>query len=142
MNRGSSGVAGGEGEDDDPAPPPFDILAADDRIGRVVAPLDQDIGTDLTNELERRVLGENDHRIDDFERGDDVRSLVRPPDGPLLPLEAPDRRIVVDADEQRIAERARGHERVNVSAMKQVEHTVREYEGTGNAGPPRGGSVA
>src|SRR3712207_3203220 len=69
------GMAGAERYDDHLAAPFRHLARADDRRLRVVSALDQDVGPQVPNELQRGVLLEDDDRIHGFERGEDVAAV-------------------------------------------------------------------
>ena len=130
-------MAGRQRNDDD-APTSRSYLArANDGLGRIVAALDDDVGFDPTNQLERRVLVEDGDGIDGLEGGEDVRSFTLRPHGPLGSLETFDRGVAVDADNQRVATRTRAHEDVDVSGMQEIEDTIGEHDLTRLPRTPR-----
>ena len=59
---------------------------ADDRRLGVVAALHEHVGTQRRDQLERRVLLEDDHGIDRLERGEHVARSASLANGPLGPL--------------------------------------------------------
>ncbi len=66
--------------------------------------------------------------IDGGERRQDLRALGRGEHRPPRALQPSDRRVVVEPDHERIAERARGGEVADVPGMDQIEAAVREHD--------------
>ena len=65
-----------EGDDLDTTATGPDDIGTDDRVGAIVAALDEDIGLEQLNQLERRVFIEEHDAIDAAQRGDDAGTVV------------------------------------------------------------------
>ena len=118
----------GERYDDDAPAPTFYFGCANDGFLRVVSAFHYDVGLEMPNEIERCVFGEDHHKVHAFEGGDDVSSLGVAPHGTRRSFEAAHGLIAVDADDERVSRRARGRENVYVTAVEQIEDTVRERD--------------
>ena len=66
------------GNEHQPASGLFDLLPADDLVGAVIAPLDEDVGPNVGDQLERRVVVEDRDRVDGLERAQDLGRGPRP----------------------------------------------------------------
>ena len=75
---------------------------------------------------ERRVLGNTIDVVDRGEGGEHLGALAGAQDGPPGSLQAPHGRVVVQPDDQHVAERARRGEIAHVSRMEQIEAAVGE----------------
>src|SRR5437868_3073853 len=84
----------------------------------------------MLDQIERRILRENYDKIDAFECGKHICALGIGTHGTPRTLEATDRLIAVDTDDQRVGSRARRAQHVDVSGMEQVEHAVGERDPT------------
>src|SRR4051794_22461997 len=82
------GVTFDEGEDDEPAPGGLDLGAADDLVGAIVAPLDQDVGEDGLDQGQGSVVVEDGDDIDALQGGQDLGACVLGIDGTGRALEA------------------------------------------------------
>src|SRR5665213_923563 len=127
LNDASGGMTCSERYDVHASAPRFDLGATDDGIGSVIAALHQHIWSNGQHELERRVFIECGDRVDALERGEHVRTLGLSAHGARGTLEATNRLIGVDADDQAVAERACGHEQVDVAGVQQIEHAVGKH---------------
>ena len=77
----------------------FDGVAADDLIGGPVGALDEDVRLEGRDDLRRRVLVEDDDRVDRRQRGEDFGALRLRRDRPRRALVPAHRRVGVEADE-------------------------------------------
>jgi len=122
------GLSRGEGDDDAlPAPAP-DFGGADDGFGRIVSALDDDVRTEVVDQLERGVLVEHRDGIDGLQPGEHVGALRFAADRAVRSLEAPDARVAVEADDERVAALTRTTKDVEVSGVQQVKNAVGEYD--------------
>jgi hypothetical protein len=71
----------------------------------------------MSDEVERRVLGEDYNEIDALERRQHVRAFGVTAHGPRRTLEAAHRLVAVDADDERVGAVARGGENIDVPGM-------------------------
>ena len=90
----------------------------------------------MPDEVERRVLGENDDKIHALQRCKHERALGVAAHGPRRTFEAAHRLIAVDADDERVGALARGSEEIDVAGMQKVEHTVSERYTTLSSNSP------
>jgi hypothetical protein len=91
-------MAGGEWHDDHLAAPRLHFRGADDcRLG-IVATLGDDVGFEVLDEVEWRVFGKDDNKVDAFKRGNQVRAIGVAPNRARRPLEASDRVVAVETD--------------------------------------------
>src|SRR6266550_562719 len=95
-----------------------------DRVFRVIAAFDDHIGFQMSDKIERRVLGENYDEVHTLERCEHVRTLGVAAHRSRRTLEAAHRLIAVDADDERVGAVARSSEDIDVPGMKQVEYAV------------------
>src|SRR6266403_1169107 len=109
-----------------PPAPAFHFLRTDDRIFGIIAAFDDHVGLQMSDKIERRVLGENYNEVHALERSEHVRALRVAAHRPRETLEAAHRLIAVDADDERVGAVARSSEYVDVPGMKQVEHAIGE----------------
>ena len=129
-------MTSGEWNDDDAASPSLHFFCADDGCLGVVATLDDDIGLESFDELERCVFRKNNNEVDAFERGKNVRALGRGADRARWSFKPSHRLVAVDSDHQRVTRGPRGCEQIDVTGMKKVEDSVRENDAVIPAGPP------
>ena len=116
-----------EGGDDDHIPPSgSDHLAADDILWTIVATLEDIVGLDRGDQLQRRVLFEHGNGIDKGKglqgRGTALGRLRRA----ALALEAPDRVIAVQPDNQPVTLARRLSQKMDVPRVENVETAIRE----------------
>jgi hypothetical protein len=125
--------------DEDPSSPTLYFGGADDRVLRVIPTFDDDVRAKMADEVERRIVGENYDEIDTLERAQHVRPLGVGAHGTCRTLEAADRIIAVDPNDERVRAFTGGGENIDVSGMKQVEHSIREgYPSLPCSPPPFG----
>lgn len=106
-----------------------DVLVADDSFDRVVTTFDEDVGLNLADELEGRVLGEEYHRVDGGESGHDAGALALADDGARGAFEALDRGVGVEAEDELRAKPAAVLKQGDVADMQEVEAAVGEDDG-------------
>ena len=111
----------------------------DDCIDCVVAAFRENVGLESENQLQRSVVSEKHDRIHAFERREHIRSISFTTNWTRGPLQPANRVVTVYANDQRITARARFGEDVNVSGMKEIEHTVSEYNAAAEVLPPSAG---
>jgi len=132
-------MAGSEGHHHDAPSPALHICRANDRVFRIIAALDDHVGLEMSDEVERRVIGENYDEIHALERRQHVSALGVAAHGARRTLETTHGFIAVDADDERVGGFARGSEDVDMAGMKQVEHAIREGNPTlRSSSPPLG----
>ena len=90
------------------------------------APFTRTSGARVSIERERGVLREHDHVVDRGEAGEHLGALAGVQDGAAGSLQAAHGRVVVEPDDQHVAERARRGEIAHVSRMEQIEAAVGE----------------
>jgi len=108
---------------------------ADDLIERVVCALDQQVRAQRLDKRERRVLFEQDHQVDHLQRGQHQRARILVLDRPFGPLEARDRGVGVEADDQAVAALPRLAQQRDMARMQQVEATVGETDAVALVAP-------
>jgi hypothetical protein len=135
------GLPGGERDDDALPAPASDFGGADDGVRRIVAPFHDDVGAKDLHQLERGVLVEHRHRVDGLEAGEDVGTFDLAADGAVRTLEAPDARVAVQPDDQRIASLPRTAKDVEMPRVQQVEYAVREDDAAGLLRTPLAGAL-
>lgn len=123
-------MAGSERHDYYAPAPALHFFCAHDRVFRVVAAFYDNVGLQMRDEIEWRVLCKNYNEIDAFERRQQVRALGVAAHGSGRTLEAPYRFVAVDSNDERVGSCAGGGEDVDVPGMKQVEHAIRERYST------------
>ena len=101
-------------------------LAPDDGLDGPVAALDEDVGAERADQLQRRRRAEDRHEVHAGERREDLGALPRRGERAPRPLEAPHRGVGVDADDERVAEFPRLLEVADVADVQQVEAAVGE----------------
>jgi hypothetical protein len=121
-------VSWGEGNDDDCSAPAFHFLSADDRFFRVVAALHDNIGLEVLDEIQRRVLRKNDNEIHAFERSEHVGTFPIAAHRTGWPLQAPHRFIAVYSHNESVRRFTRGGQHIDVAGVEQVEHPVGESD--------------
>lgn len=102
----------------------LDDVGADDGRTRIIRALDQHVrfkGFDL---FERRIFLEDHHEIDMSDRCHDRSARGFGLHRPALALQAANRRIAVQADDQSVAGRAGLGQQRNMSGVQQIEATV------------------
>lgn len=119
-------MPGSERDDHALTSPGAYLRGADDRFGRVVASLHDDVGPEGLHQLERGVLAEDGHGVYRLEPRENVCAIGFAANGTLGSLEATHARVAVDADDERITALARSAEDVEMAGMQQVEDAVRE----------------
>lgn len=121
--------------DDAPAPA-LHFVGADDRAFSVVAAFHYDVRLENPDELEGRVLRENDDQIDTFHGGEHEGALGRATNRPARAFEPAHGLIAVDADDQRIRGRAGCNEKIDMTGMEQIENSVGERYPIFSCSPP------
>ena len=116
----------GERDDENASSPTLYFGGSDDRVFRVVAAFDDNVRTKMGDKIERRIVRKNYDEVDAFERAQHIRTFRVGSYGTGGTLEAADRIIAVDPDDQCVGAVARRGENVDVSRMEQIEHAVRE----------------
>lgn len=119
-------MSGSERHHYDAPSPAFHFRCADDGVFRIVATLDDHVGLEMPDEIERRVLRKNYDEIDAFERRQHVGALGIAAHRPGRTLEAPHRLVAVESYDERVSGFARGGEDVDVTRMEEIKNTVGE----------------
>jgi hypothetical protein len=97
--------------------PAFDFSRTHDRLGFVVATLDDHIRPKCIHEIERCVFVKKDDEVNALETRNEVRTIAFAAHGAARPLEAFHRCIGIDPDDQCITPRASGCEEIQVTWM-------------------------
>ena len=116
--------------------PAFHFRRAYDRVFRIIAAFDDHVRLEMPDEIERRVVGEDNDEIHALESGQHVRTFGVGTDGARRTLEAAHRFVAVDSDDERVSGAAGSGENGYMPGMKQVEHTIRERYATLFASSP------
>src|SRR5205814_710447 len=120
-----------QGNPHDAPTPSFDLVRADDRPARVVGSLDEHVGAKALDQRERRLLVEYHDTVHAGERREQSRPLPLGHEGTVGPLLQPSHRgVAVHAHDQGLALGARRFQQRHVPHMEEVEHPVREHDGT------------
>ena len=128
-----------ERNDEDASSPTLYFGGADDRVFRVIPAFDDNVRTKMADKIERRIVRENYDEVDTFERAQEVRALGVGTYRTRRTLEAADRIIAVDPNDERVRAFTSSGQNIDVSGMKQVEHAVREgYPSLPCSSPPFG----
>lgn len=123
-------MARGEWNDNYLPSPAFHFGGADNGVLGVIAALDDDIGLEMSDEIERRVLGENYDEVDALQRGENVGALGIRAHRTRRSLETTHRLVTVDADDQSIGGISRREKHVDVTRVEQIEDAVGERNPT------------
>ena len=119
--------------------PPRDVVRPDDGVECVVGTFDENVGAQPPNQLERRVLLEQDDTIDGGERCDQAGALRLGDDRPIRSLPQPARGgIGIHTHDQGVAFPARRLEQRDVPGVQQIEDAVREDDRALGPSPGRG----
>ncbi len=92
-------MAWSDGHHDDATSPALHFCRANDRVFRIIAALDDHVGLEMSDEVERRVIGENYDEIHALERRQHVSALGIAAHGARRTLETTHGFIAVDADD-------------------------------------------
>jgi len=113
-----------------PSAPAFHFRCPNDRVFRIIAAFDDYVGLQMSDKIERSVLGENYDEVHALERRENVCTLGVGAHRTRRTLESAHRLVAIEADDERIGAGARGSEDVDVPGMKQVEYAVGERHPT------------
>jgi len=111
----------------------FNLFAADDLIAGPVAAFDQNIGKQGGNGFARREFIKNHHGIHTLKAREDFSALLLGNHRTPFPFQDADTFVAIDADDERVAECARGFEQLDVAGVQQVEASVGEDDALGVA---------
>jgi len=112
--------------------PRANFFCAHDRLLAIIAAFDQHVGLESRHDREWRILIEDHHGVDGLQRRQNIRAIILGSHRALRSLvEAADRRIAIDADDQGVTESARRREEIDVTGMQQVEYAIRKHDATG-----------
>ena len=106
------------GYDDDAAAPALHFSGSDDRLLGVVPAFDDDVGLQVSNEIEWGVFRKDDHEIDAFQRRQHVSSVGIGAHRSRGPFEASHGVVAVESDDEGVTRGARGGEDVDVTGMQ------------------------
>lgn len=130
-------MAGSEGHHHDAPSPALHICRANDRVFRIVAALDDHVGLEMPDEVQRRVIRENYDKIYALEGRQHVSTLGVAAHRACGSFETAHGFIAVDADDERVRGLARGAEDIDMAGMKQVENAIGEcYPTLRSSSPP------
>ena len=121
---GRGGLARHKLQDADLATVAADAVGAGELARRVVAALDQDVRQQAAVEALGRGLAERDHPVDGAQRGEHSHARRQWLNRAGVALEAAHRGVVVDGDDEPIAEGAGLLQIGDVAGMEQVESAV------------------
>ena len=123
-------MSGSEWHNQHLSAPTLHLSRPDDRLLRIIAALHNYIGSEVFDEIEWRVLGKNHDKIHAFERCQYVRALGIASNRTCRTFDSAHRFVAVDSHDERITALAGNSENVDVTWVKQVEHTVGERNPT------------
>ena len=101
----------------------------------VVAAFGQHLGAHAAEQLQRRVLIEHDHEIDRLERGEHLGARMHLLHRPPVALQALDRRIAVETDDEPVAGGTRLRQELDVAGMQEIEAAVGEADAQARPAP-------
>jgi hypothetical protein len=122
------------------ASPRPDFGRSDNRGFSVVATFDQDVRCQRRDQRQRRVLVEDDYRVDCCQRRDDMGPVISCVERTARTLQPAHGVVAIDADDEVVTCRARRSQQVRVPAMQQVENAVGEDDRPALACTPLQGS--
>ncbi|CUU16974.1 hypothetical protein CDS [Bradyrhizobium sp.] len=106
----------------------LDDLMADHLLAGVVATLHQRARLDPGDQIDRRILLEEDDEVDGFERREHFRTRTFVLNRAIGALQPPHRGIAVEADDQAIAGSARRGQHLDVAGMQDVKAAIGEAD--------------
>ena len=112
-----------------PAAGTLDDVGAFDLALRVVGALDQHVRQNRPDQAQRLVLSEHHQVVDALELGHDLDAVFFTIDRSARALDAPDRGVGVEPDDQQIALNARLAQVTDVAGVQNVEAAVGEGDG-------------
>ena len=122
--------------DHDRSPPTLYFARPDDgRLG-IIASLYYHIGSEMLDEIERRIFRKYHHEVDALERREHVRAIPIGSYRPRGPLESSHRFVAVDPDDQIVRGRSRGIQHVDVAAVQEIENAIGEGDPARSAFSP------
>ena len=121
-------MAGRQRNDDDLAAARANLIGSDNRVGRIVAALDDHVWLQQLDELERRVLVEQRNGVDGLQCREDVYALSLAVHRATGAFETLDRCVAIHADHEHVSARARADEHVHMPRMEEIKHAIREYD--------------
>jgi len=81
----------------------------------------------MQNQVERRVLVEGDHGVDDGKSSENITSLGERAYRARRSLQALDGCVAVDADDECVPFPPCREQNIHVPGVQEVEHAIREY---------------
>src|ERR1041385_1227533 len=142
LHEGGGGITRDERDGDDPAAGGLHQVGADDRLGGVVASLDEDLGPQGGDDREGGRGVEQHHPVHRRQPGDHPGPGALVGDGAPGPLrQLPDRAVGVHRHEQVAPESAGLLEILDMAGVEQVEDAVGEDQAAGECAPPGDGGI-
>ena len=103
-----------------------DHVTLGDRVERVVGAFAVNVRTKRLEQRTNGRLWKDDHVVDEAERGDQFGAVGGSQNGPPLSFQRPDRRVVIDRNNQLVGFLRSSGEVANVADVQQVEAAVRK----------------
>ncbi len=97
--------------------PTLHFRSSNNCLLRIIAALDDHVGPEMSDQIERSIVGENYDEIHAFERGEEVGALGIAAHGTCGPFETADRIVAVDANDESLCCLTSGREDVDVPAV-------------------------
>ncbi len=116
------------------------VLSTDNPVERPIGALDQHVGAQGSDGLERCVFVVNEDSVDALKSEQRFRPFLLSDHGPALALEAPHRGVRVDADDQNIPVGSGLLQEMHMARVKDVETPVRKHHASAE-GPESGAIV-
>ena len=104
----------------------LDQVAADDRLGGIVAALNQDIGANCLDQRHRRFIVEDHDKVDEGVQREHERPLIFRDERTLGALQSGDGGVGIQTEDEAVSERAGVLEQTGMAGMEDVEATVCE----------------
>ena len=117
----------GDGQEPHLAAVARDDLPARHLLGRIIAPLGEQVGLKRCQKLRQLVAGEDGDIVHRGQGRQDALAVVLADDRPALPFHLPDRLIRVHRHHQDVPQAAGFFQELDVAAVEQVETAVGEH---------------
>src|SRR3954447_21243756 len=124
LDESGRGMAVEVGQQHDRTAPALDDLRLGQVGAAVVAALDPDVRSQPLQRPYRRVLVEDQHRVDTAQRAQHRGAVARADERPAGALQPPYGVVGVQAHDEAVAEAARGLERADVADVEQIKATA------------------
>lgn len=108
--------------------PSTHIARANDGAFVVIAAFNENIWSEVRDQLARRILIEHHDNVDHLERGQHVASLGGTSDRTFRTFESPNGFVSIHTNDERITLATRAEQNVDVAGMQQIEDAVRERD--------------